>query len=119
MPLTGDNIRHIQAIGGGLGEGAGEACPIADGKEAGMAVQLEIGAGGTGGVIFALNATKESVMAGSAGADLIQMVKSLNNATQLAFGHTEAQVPGDGVQGGPGEDVLAWGGWYGCRQGIS
>ena len=89
----------MDAAGGGVGEGVGDAAAVADDKQAGIAGFQLLARFHFHVVELYFHAVEQGVVVGGAGGDLIQGVDHFDDAIQDALGQHQAQIAGGGVEG--------------------
>ena len=104
--LLADAPGYMDAAGGGVGQGVGNAAAVADDIKAGVAGFQMLADLYFHIVELDLYAVEQGIIVGGAGGYLIQGVDHLDDAVQNALGKHQAQVAGGGVQGGSNESFF-------------
>ena len=96
----------MDAAGGGVGEGVGDAAAVADDKQAGIAGFQLLAHFHFHVVELYFHAVEQGVVVGGAGGDLDQGVDHFDDAIQDALGQHQAQIAGGGVESGGDEGLF-------------
>ena len=101
--VAGDAAGYVDAAGGGVGEGMGDAAAVTDDVEARVLGFQVVVYGDFHVVELDLYAVEQGVVIGGARGDFIQGVEHFDDAVQNPLGQYQAQVAGGGVEGGGDE----------------